>query len=109
MNEWVGHPVITDCCFESKIINIGNLWYIQEDYQDGEIYSEDEIYGSNLYDLENKRKIEVSKFILNKEDWNWYLENKKWEEMSYEFAYPQFYGEAIKFYQNEIKKRKEND
>ena len=108
MNEFIEHPTIMYCCYDAEIINIDGNFYVQEDYQEGSIWSDDEIWGSKLYDLENKRKIESYYCIIdNEKDWKWYFDNLKWEEMDYEFEDWHLYGDAIEYYQNEINKLKQ--
>lgn len=103
MNE---HPTLMYCAFESFIFEIDGNWYVQEDYQDGEIWSEEEIWGSTLYDLENKRKLEWPVYI-SPDDWIDYIYREDdWEDM-YEFEDKYgIYNEAIEYYKNEIEKLK---
>lgn len=110
MNEFIEHPTIMYCTFESFIFKIDDHWYVQEDYQDGEIWSEDEIWGSILYDLENKRKIYLTIYVTSKSDWEYHIYNQSnWEEMDYEFEDWHLYGDAIEYYQNEINRLKNEE
>lgn len=103
-----GHPTLMYCTFESFIFEIDGHWYVQEDYQDGEIWSEDEIWGSILYDLENRRKIDLAVYVTSKSDWEHHIYNQSnWEDMDYEFE-SETYKEGLEYYMNEIK-RLENE
>ena len=52
-------PRIMYDTFCSFIFTINGKFYIQEDYQLGEIWSEEEIWGSTLYDLDNMKENNV--------------------------------------------------
>ena len=105
--EYIGHPIITYCAFQSDIFEIDGYWYVQEDFQDGEIWSDEEIWGSTLYDLENKRKIEWPVYITDNDEWkNIIPRDDQWSDMDYEFE-TDAYKESIEYYLTEINKLKD--
>lgn len=52
---WTHHPTINFFTFEATIVNVFGNKCVLEKYQDGEIWSDDEYWGSVLYDFENDR------------------------------------------------------
>lgn len=67
-NCWgVNHPTINFFTFDVEVVIVFGHKCILEKYQDGEIWSDDEYWGSVLYDFDNDRYIHFSTYI-NKEE-----------------------------------------
>ena len=107
INEWLGHPTFMYDTFSSKIIELNGEYYAQEDWQWGEIWSEEESYGSVLYDLKNRRKLSLGcYFIQDENEWLDFIDKRSWEKMD-EFE-DKMYQDAIDYYLGEIQKLKQS-
>lgn len=60
---WTHHPTINFFTFEAIIVNVFGNKCVLERYQDGEIWSDDEYWGSVLYDFENDRYANFPSYI----------------------------------------------
>lgn len=67
-NCWnVNHPTINFFTFEAEVITVFGYKCILEKYQDGEIWNDDEYWGSVLYDFDNDRYIYISTYVNENE------------------------------------------
>jgi len=64
---WLEYPTINFFTFESFYCKVLGYNCIIEHYQDGEIWSDDEYWGSILYDLDNDRYANFCTYIDEKE------------------------------------------
>ena len=46
-------------CFNRYILNYHGNFVIVEDYQDGDLYTDDEVWGSYVFDLKNNKYLEI--------------------------------------------------
>ena len=105
-NSWIGHSTFMYDAFSSDIFELDGHWYIQEDWSWGEIWSDDESYGSVLYDLDNKRKISLGcYYVTDDQDWKIWISKDIWELMDDEFE-DDIYKDALEYYIKEIENKK---
>lgn len=64
---WVKHPTINFFTFEAFYCKVLGYNCIIEHYQDGEIWSDAEYWGSVLYDLDNDRYANFCTYVHEKE------------------------------------------
>ena len=63
-NCWfVNHPTINFFTFSVEVVTVFGHKCILEKYQDGEIWSDDEYWGSVLYDFDNDRYTSFSTYV----------------------------------------------
>lgn len=71
-NKWAGHPTFDYATFKAYALNVFGHKCICELLQDGEIWSEDEYWGSKLYDFDDNKYYYCG----------WYIQTpKEWEEL----------------------------
>lgn len=59
---WVNHPTINFFTFNAEVVTVFGYKCILEKYQD-EVWSDDEYWGSVLYDFDNDRYIYFSTYV----------------------------------------------
>lgn len=77
---WVNHPTINFFTFDVEVVMVFGHKCILEKYQDGEIWSDDEYWGSVLYDFDNDKYINFPIYVLEndiEEILNKWMENKE--------------------------------
>ena len=76
-NDWVGHPTMDYATFEAFQMIVFDHKCISEDYQDGEIWSDDEYWGSTLYDFDDDKYYNTSYYIQSEKDWEILITKRK--------------------------------
>ena len=100
-------PKFIHRCKDNKI-NILDHICIVEQYQDGEIWSDDEYWGSICYDLDNDRYVMLCAYDLSKEDIENLVNKHGWDgKISEEFNEAEQLR-SIKFYKEFIKSDEQN-
>lgn len=101
--KFCNHPCINFFTFEAYKINILDHICIVEQYQDDEIWSDDEYWGSICYDLDNDRYVMLCAYDLSKEDIENLVNKHGWDgKISEEFNEAEQLR-SIKFYKEFIK------
>ena len=65
---WTDHPTINFFTFEAYCVDVFEHKCIIEHVQDGEIWSDEEYWGSIFYDFENDRYTYMSTYLNNGKD-----------------------------------------
>ena len=65
---WIDHPTINFFTFEAYCVEVFGHKCIIEHVQDGEIWSDEEYWGSIFYDFENDRYTYMSTYLNNGKD-----------------------------------------
>ena len=69
-NIWFDeHPVINYATFEAFPMIVFGHNCISEDYQDGEIWSDEEYWGSTLYDFDDDKYYQAPCYIQSENEW----------------------------------------
>ena len=69
-NIWFDeHPVINYATFEAFPMIVFGHKCISEDYQDGEIWSDEEYWGSTLYDFDDDKYYQAPCYIQSEKGW----------------------------------------
>ena len=92
--------------FHSYIFSMNGKFYVQEDIQDGEIWSEEEIWGSTLYDLDNMKEMTAEVYVYPPGGWSKYLKHDDWWDDIY---VGEKTAKAIEYYKDIIEKIKNNE
>lgn len=78
-NCWgVNHPIINFFTFDVEVVIVFGHKCILEKYQDGEIWSDDEYWGSVLYDFDNDRYVLLNTYNWTKKDIENLVNNYGW-------------------------------
>jgi len=102
------HPCIIFFTFETHKINILDHTCIIEKYQDGEIWSDDEYWGSICYDFDNDRYVILCTYNWSEENIENLVVKHGWDgKISEEFD-DEEQLKAIEFYKEFIKSDEEN-
>lgn len=75
---WVNHPTINFFTFDTEVVTVFGHKCILEKYQDGEIWSDDEYWGSVLYDFDNDRYVLLNTYNWTKKDIENLVNNYGW-------------------------------
>lgn len=75
---WVNHPTINFFTFDVEVVIVFGHKCILEKYQDGEICSDDEYWGSVLYDFDNDRYVLLNTYNWTKKDIENLVNNYGW-------------------------------
>lgn len=78
-NKWAGHPIFDYATFKAYALNVFGHKCICELLQDGEIWSEDEYWGSKLYDFDNNKYYYCGWYIQTSKEWEELL--TKWKKI----------------------------
>lgn len=108
---WVKHPTINFFTFVTYPVEVFGHRCVVEEYQDGEIWSDEEYWGSVLYDLDNDRYCEVSGYEYGSEDWERIINNSvdAWDGKISEDFNEDDQQPAINYYKSYIKEKTEMD
>ena len=68
-NDWAGNPTFDYAAFEAHALNVFGHKCICELLQDGEIWSEDEYFGSKLYDFDDNKYYYCWRYIQTDKEW----------------------------------------
>lgn len=96
----IEHPTFRYDTFDCEIIQIDGLPYVLEKYQDGEIWSDDEVLGTEIIDLTNKRYIGVLVYVDDVKWWQEYIYkySDRWDNIDEDID-----NDAVEYYMNEYK------
>lgn len=99
----MSEPTISPFAFHSFIFSLDGKYYVQEDFQDGELWSEDEVWGSILFDLDNMKEISISGLYVDAPlGWREYISDEDlWSDM--------YSTENVEYYKNIIEKIKNGE
>lgn len=98
-NGWhIEHPTFRYDTFECELIQIDGLPYVLEKYQDGEIWSDDEVWGTIIVDLTKKQWLDLSTYI---DDVKWWKDNISKENDWWCKLDPEYDTDAYEYYMNE--------
>lgn len=115
-NNWTGHPTFDYATFQTFYLNVFGNDCIVESYQDGEIWSDEEYYGSTLYDITDGKIYKCGFYVETKNEWEKLINKRKennkkpWDEKIEEYL-NQFPNDidAYNFYKNYINSKSELD
>ena len=103
--------------FEAWLVCIDDKWYVQEDYQDGEIWGEWEDWGSFLFDIYNVDDegfidfIGCTNFVNHNETWKILINKNTFNDTSSCFCWfvkDKSSKKVLDFYKDKIEEIKEN-
>ena len=115
-NIWFDeHPIINYATFEAFPMIVFGHKCISEDYQDGEIWSDEEYWGSILYDFDDDKYYQAPCYIQSEKGWEDLINRWKQDHEDpsdgniYEDFDTDYDIEAIKFYKEYLKTDKKQD
>jgi len=68
-NDWAGHPTFDYATFTTYKVNVFGHICVVEEYQDGDIWSDNEYWGSRLWDFDGNRYLTVSGYEYGGDDY----------------------------------------
>ena len=105
VNDLVGHPTLDYGAFEAFPLMVFGHKCISEDYQDGEIWSEEEYWGSRLYDFDEDKYYTSGWYVSDSEDWKnlitkWKQDREDPSDGNISEDYGKYDQDAIDFYKD---------
>ena len=102
-NDWAGHPTIDYATFEALPMIVFGHKCISEDYQDGEIWSDEEYWGSRLYDFDDDKYYQAPCYIQSEKEWEdlinrWKQNHEDPSDGNISEDYREYDQDAIDFY-----------
>lgn len=104
-NDWAGHPTIDYATFEALPMIVFGHKCISEDYQDGEIWSDEEYWGSRLYDFDDDKYYQAPCYIQSEKEWEdlinrWKQNHEDPSDGNISEDYTEYDQDAIDFYKD---------
>lgn len=104
-NDWAEHPTIDYATFEALPMIVFGHKCISEDYQDGEIWSDEEYWGSRLYDFDDDKYYQAPCYIQSEKEWEdlinrWKQNHEDPSDGNISEDYREYDQDAIDFYKD---------
>ena len=104
-NDWVGHPTIDYATFEAFPMIVFGHKCISEDYQDDEIWNDEEYWGSTLYDFDDDKYYHCGWYVQGSKEWErlltaWKKDREDPSDGNISEDYGEYDQDAIDFYKD---------